>query len=179
MIPSSPDKAVQLCAVLRHAHDVLLYLREHCYAGTKPKTQHSAATLAAVRSSLNLSYGQCVALSELLCSQHSQILPHRIHSLTISQLCHLVAPLAGHPDLLARWKAALHSAVDALCAHRNIPPINWTHVSETVLEPSIRKPLRLRFLITCLDLSWNVSGVVAVCTSACSLFPVPFSLFPN
>lgn len=49
--------------------------------------------------------------------------------------------------------------------HRRIEPINWVAVSENVLEPAIRKPLRLRFNITCLDLSWNVSGVVAVRTS--------------
>lgn len=138
----------------------------HVHAGAKPK-QYSAAAIAAARSSINLSYAQCVALSDLLCSHHACILPRCVGPLTISQLCHLLAPLAGHPDLLARWKAALHTAVDALCTQRNIPPINWTSVSENVLEPSIRKPLRLSFSITCLDLSWNVSGVVAVCCFAC------------
>lgn len=80
----------------------------------------------------------------------------------MNHLCHLLAPLAGHPDLLARFKDALHAAVEALCVAQRIPAINWASVSENVLEPSIRKPLRLRFHITCLDLSWNISGVVAV-----------------
>jgi hypothetical protein len=132
-------------------------------AGAKAKkAERVTSASAAARSSLAISLPQCAALSDLLCSKHSCILPTRCKSLSISHLCHLLSPLASHPDLLSRWKAALHTAVDALCSFRNIPPINWRSLSENILEPSIRKPLRLQFLVTCLDLSWNVNGVISV-----------------
>ena len=109
-----------------------------------------------------MSLQQCQVLSDLLCSRHSCILPHHARSLSISNICHLLSPLAGHPDLLGRWKAALHGAMDALCRFRNVAAINWRDLSEKVLEPAIRKPLRLRFVLTCLDLSFNVNGVISV-----------------
>lgn len=111
-----------------------------------------------------MSLQQCQVLSDLLCSRHSCILPHHARSLSISNICHLLSPLAGHPDLLGRWKAALHGAMDALCRFRNVAAINWRDLSEKVLEPAIRKPLRLRFVLTCLDLSFNVNGVISVRT---------------
>lgn len=121
------------------------------------------ASAAAARSSLGLSLQQCTVLADLLCSKHSCILPHHARSLSISNICHLLSPLANHPDLLGRWKSALHAAMDALCNFRNVPAINWRDLSEKVLEPAIRKPLRLRFMLTCLDLSFNVNGVISVC----------------
>eukprot|EP00892_Ulva_mutabilis_P006932 jgi/Ulvmu1/4610/UM002_0339.1 len=131
-------------------------------AGVKAKkAATSAASATAARASLGLSLPQCTVLSDLLCSKHSCILPHQARSLSISSICHLLSPLAGHPDLLNRWKSALHGAVDALCTFRNVPAINWRDLSEKILEPAIRKPLRLRFVLTCLDLSFNVNGVIS------------------
>lgn len=111
---------------------------------------------------VGLSAEQCACLGDLLTSKHSCVLPARLPCLSISSLCFLLAPLAQHPDLLRRWKAALHAACEAVSVARGITPVNWNDLSQKVLEPAIRKPLHIHFVITCLDFSWNIDSLVAV-----------------
>ena len=49
-----------------------------------------------------------------------------------------------------------------VCAARGVSPVDWAAVSARVLEPAMRKPLRVRFALTCLDLSFNVDTLVSV-----------------
>jgi hypothetical protein len=132
-------------------------------AGTKSRrAARSAADVAIARDMVGLSAEQCACLGDLLASKPSCILPASLPCLSISSLCFLLAPLAQHPDLLRRWKTALHAACEAVSVARRITPVNWNDLCQKVLEPAIRKPLNVHFVITCLDFSWNIDSLVAV-----------------
>ena len=45
---------------------------------------------------------------------------------------------------------------------RKMGSFNWVEFSEKVLRPAARKPLRVRFILTCLNLSINVDEALAV-----------------
>lgn len=52
------------------------------------------------------------------------------------------------------------------CHHRGLPHVDWEAVTAAALEPALRKPLRLRFRLTCLDLSLNLNAALTVCSSS-------------
>ena len=120
---------------------------------------------------VGLSARQCAVLHELLCSKTSCVLAERLDALTISNVCQLLSPLAQHADLLRRWRAALHAAAARLCGWHGLPEFDWAEVSRRVLEPSVQKPLRVRFVVTCLDLSCNVDSFVAVRAAPAAAVP--------
>jgi hypothetical protein len=43
-----------------------------------------------------------------------------------------------------------------------VEDLDWNELSQKVLEPSIKKPLHIRFVITCLDASCNVDTCLTV-----------------
>ena len=133
-------------------------------AASKSKRAAAAAATAAARAHTGLTAAQCATLDALLCSRHACVLPERLPSLSISNLCHLLSALSDFPDLLQRWTAALHAlccefgSADGSAAGR----VDWAALSEAVLQPALRKPLRVHCALTCLDLSWNVDTLVSV-----------------
>ena len=121
---------VQSCTVLSQVVNV----RTGSTTTKSKKSTRAAGAAAAARGMLDLTSAQCACLDALLCSKHSAVLPQRLTSLSLSSLCQLLAPLAQHPDLLDRWKAALHDA----CTQVRPPAITSTLLLQSALLSSCK-----------------------------------------
>jgi hypothetical protein len=137
-----------------------------------------ATDIAAARAAVDLGPQQCMVLHELLCQPSSCVLLQPLQQLTMSNLCQLLSPLSHHSDLLQQWKAAISIAATRLCSWRGVKDLDWNEVSQKVLEPSVKKPLHIRFNITCLDVSCNVDTCLSVSSSPPCLRVVGFSGYP-
>lgn len=138
--------------------------------GKTKKAAAQAEASAAARTALQLTLGQAVAIAEVLCSKNLSILPHRLESLSFSSLCAARAPLLPYPELLADWTHAVGIAVTAILDYRGLPPLDWVAWHRTVLAPAARKPLKTRFVLTCLDLSVNLDQAIEARTPPASAY---------